>query len=159
MGKRLKLLAIMFAAMVLLTVGFMNTGAKVYDSEEKLVENYDTYSLVNSREFVKDNILSGSAGKMEGMGTIWKYNAEESTDVEITYRIKIFSGKAKLVLISPDDTLTTLAECTEDSDAKQKMTKTFHAEKGKNRIKLVGAKGTKLEYEISIDEGRIRSFS
>ena len=35
---------------------------------------------------------------------------------------------------------------------------TFSVPEGKNRIKLIGGKDTKIEYEISVDKGSIESF-
>ena len=135
----------MVAVLLAVTSGCsLNNGAKVYNDEKMIVKNYDSYNLIRSRQNVKNNCISGSAERMEGMGTIWKLNADTPTDVNISYKIKVSSGKAKLVLISPDNTVTELAECTPDSASKQKQTDTFHVDAGKNRIKLIGVKGTKI---------------
>ncbi|MDD2981324.1 MAG: hypothetical protein PHN80_15330 [Hespellia sp.] len=159
MRKIIKILS-MVAVLLAATSGCsLNTGAKVYDNEKMIVKNYDSYNLIRSKQNVKNNCISGSAECMEGMGTIWKMDADTPTDVNISYKIKVSSGKAKLVLISPDNTVTELAECTPESDSEQKKSDTFHVDEGKNRIKLIGAKETKIEFEISADKGNMRTFN
>lgn len=137
----------------------MNNGARVYDDEGLIVKSHDSYNLIRSKQSADGNTLSGSAERLEGMGTIWKYNAPEATEVNIEYGLKVSSGKAKLVLISPDDRITVLTECISDSDAEQSATEALQIEKGKNRIKLIGAKGTEIDFTVSVDKGTVSSFS
>ncbi|SHK37954.1 hypothetical protein [Hespellia stercorisuis] len=159
MRKIIKIISIVAVLLAATSGCSLNTGIKVYNDEKMIVKNYDSYNLIRSRQNVKNNCISGSAERMEGMGTIWKLNADAPTDINISYKIKVSSGKAKLVLISPDNTVTELAECTPESDFEQKESDTFHVDAGKNRIKLIGAKDTKIEFEISADKGDIRTFN
>lgn len=159
MKKKIKILAIVIAILAFASGCALNTGARIYDNEKIIVKNADSYNLINSRWQVDENCLYGSVGRMEGMGTIWKFDTSEATDVNISYRIKVSSGKAKLVLISADNRLTNLVECTAESDFEEEKTDTIQVNTGKSRIKLVGAKDTKIEIEISADKGDIRSFN
>lgn len=156
--KKVKMVAVFFIFVLMFSGCVVNFGARVYDDEKLIAKDYNTYNLIECKQSVEGNILSGSAKRLEGMGVIWKWNASEDMDVSITYQLKVLSGKAKLVLIHPDDMLDTLVEYTADSDNGQEVTDTFKAKKGKNRIKLVGAKGTKVEFKICIDKGEMISF-
>lgn len=158
MRKKINMLLVIILSVLLVAGCSLNNGARVYDNEKMIVENFNTYNLVKSKQSMSDNHLTGSAEKMEGMGTVWEFTASEDTDVNLTYQITVSAGKAKLVLISPDDSLTTLAEFIADVDMEHESTDTFKAMKGKNRIKLVGGKGTKIEYEITADKGDMKAF-
>lgn len=149
---------LLLATMVLAAGCAANTGAKVYDDKEAIAKDYNSYNLVHSKASIDGNTLTGSAELMEGMGTIWEYKAADEEDVSITYSMNVYKGKAKLVLIAPDNTLKTLIECTADSDGWQEGTADVQIREGKNRIKLIGGKGTEIVYEISADKGEIKSF-
>ena len=95
---------------------------------------------------------------MEGMGTVWRFDAEEETEVTITYMLDVSSGKAKLVLISPDDEVTTLVEYTEETSDGEEHIETFTVSAGENRIKLVAGRGTEIDYQIAADQGKMISF-
>ena len=143
----------------LLTTGcVMNSGDRVYDSEKELAGNYSSYNLTQSASSVSDNSLTGSALKMEGMGTVWRFDAEEETEVTITYMLDVSCGKAKLVLISPDDEVTTLVEYTEETSDGKEHTESFTVPAGENRIKLVAGRGTEIDYQIAADQGKMNSF-
>ncbi|MDU6264409.1 MAG: hypothetical protein E6600_07870 [Anaerocolumna aminovalerica] len=57
------------------------------------------------------------------------------------------------MLISPDETLTTLIETTKNSDAKDYAVNQIPIKKGLNRIKLVAANNAKIEFDININYG------
>lgn len=158
MGMKIKFFLVSILSAFLVSGCSLNNGVRVYDNEKMIAEAFDSYNLVKSKQSMSENYLSGSAEKLEGMGTIWKLNASEETEINLTYRITVSSGKAKLVLICPDDSLTTLAEFTAEPDKEYESTETFQAEKGKNRVKLIGGKGTKIDYEITSDKGNMKSF-
>ena len=88
---------------------------------------------------MSDNTVSGSAEKLEGMDTIWEFNTDEPTEVNISCNLTVTSGKAKLVYIDPDGTVTTIAECIAGEENEQSVSESIKAEEGENRIRLVGA--------------------
>lgn len=88
---------------------------------------------------------------MEGMDTIWDWDAEEDTTLDITYTLNVLSGKAKLVLINSKGELSIIAEC--DTEMTEPVQSILNAEKGNNRIKLVADENTKFDIDISISEG------
>lgn len=159
MKQKRTILLLLSTVLLLLSGCIMNTGALIYDNDNMIMRDYNTYDLEKSKQTVVDNCLTGSAELLEGMGGIWELDAKETTDVTITCKIKVSSGKVKLVLIAPDNTLTTLMEYKADSTGNEEASKSFQVEKGKNRIKIVGAKETAAEYKISADKGKMITFN
>lgn len=49
------------------------------------------------------------------MDTIWEYECESDTTIDISYSLSTSSGKSKIVLISPDGDLTTIVENIDNS--------------------------------------------
>ncbi len=67
--------------------------------------------------------------------------------------INVTAGKAKLVFIAPDGTLTGILEITTEEDVNEGSPVTLPIEKGTNRIKLVAADEANIEYELNIEKG------
>jgi hypothetical protein len=143
---------------VLISGCVMNTGARVYDSDRAIASSSNSYNLTDYTGNQNGNTVSGSAEKLEGMDTVWSYEAEEEKEVTLSWKLNVSSGKAKFVLINPDGELTTLVECFAGEDSEQSSSGTFEIKQGENRVKLVGAENTSLEYEFTADEGEVSSF-
>lgn len=136
----------------------MNPGKRFYDNEKEIAGQTNSYNLTNYSGSQDENTVSGSAEKMEGMDTIWNYTASDDTEVILSWKLSVSSGKAKLVLIDPDGNLSTLVECEASSDGEQEGSGTFEIKQGENRVKLVGAEKTSLEYEFTADEGDVQTL-
>ena len=136
----------------------MNTGARVYDNERALSGEANSYNLTNYSGAQSDHTVSGSAEKLEGMDTIWEFDADETEEVNISYSLTVTSGKAKLVYVSPDGIVSTLAECIAGEESEKSASDSIEARAGENRIRLVGAEGTSLEYEFTADAGEVEPF-
>lgn len=93
---------------------------------------------------------------MEGMDTIWVFDAEEDKSLEITYIINVSSGKMKLVLINPKGDVSIIAEC--DTEMSEPIQSTLNIESGNNRIKIVAGANTKFDIDISIQEGEFKEL-
>ena len=93
---------------------------------------------------------------MEGMDTIWVFDAEEDKSLDITYTINVSSGKMKLVLINPKGDVSIIAEC--DTEMSEPIQSTLNVESGNNRIKIVAGENTKFDIEISIQEGEFKEL-
>ena len=93
---------------------------------------------------------------MEGMDTIWVFDAEEDKSLDITYTINVFSGKMKLVLINPKGDVSIIAEC--DTEMSEPIQSTLNIESGNNRIKIVAGANTKFDIDISIQEGEFKEL-
>ena len=89
---------------------------------------------------------------MEGMDTIWTMDVEEETTVDIEYDITLYNGKVKVVLVSPDDELTILAECISNQDDSSNTT-SLALTQGEYRIKIVAGEDTKFDISLSISDG------
>ena len=70
MKKKIQLLAVICCTVLLIPGCVMNRGTKIYNSDEMIVKDYNSYNLVMSRQSVSENHLTGSAQTMEGMGEI-----------------------------------------------------------------------------------------
>lgn len=93
---------------------------------------------------------------MEGMDTIWVFDASEDTLLDITYTLNVTSGKIKLVLINPEGDVSIIAEC--DTEMSEPIQSTLNIESGNNRIKIVAGENTKFNVEISIQEGEFQKL-
>ena len=142
---------------LLLTGCSSNYMSSLYNNEKEIASDNNSYNLINPEQTIDSQTFSGNA-EFEGMDTIWTYEAADDMDIDMTYLLKLESGKVKLVLISPDDTTTTLIETTEKSHLKDYATSTLHIKKGNNRIKLVAGENTKLDFDISIPDGEFHEL-
>ena len=89
--------------------------------------------------------------RLEGMDTVWFWEAQETTEAEFSYEITLYSGKLKVVLIDPEGALTILAEC--DSPGEQNAQESISLEKGESRIKLVAGEDTRFDIQLEMTEG------
>ena len=136
----------------------LNTGARVYDDEKALAADYNSYNLINFSGSQSENTVSGSAERLEGVDTIWEFDAQEQAEVNIFCHLTVTSGKAKLVYVDPDGTVSTLLECSAGEDGGMSASETIEVKEGENRIRLVGAEDTGLEYEFTADKGEVEAF-
>lgn len=144
-----KALAVVFIMMLVLTGCSMGA---IYSNEKKIASDNNSYNLDVKEQKIDGNKFTGNIA-FEGMDTIWKYQAEEDSLIDITYLIKLTAGKAKLVLISPDGDVVNIVETTDKSDLMEASTISLSLKKGENRIKLVAADNAKISFEIGIEVG------
>ena len=97
-----------FLPAVLLTGCSGNPMAALYDNESAIVSDSNSYNLDGITQKIEDDTLEITVEKMEGMDTIWSFEADYEAEISMAYRISLESGNLKLVLISPDGDLTTL---------------------------------------------------
>ena len=148
--KTRKIMGMALVAMCLWTGCASDATVDVYDNDKKIASDTNTYNLINCKQTVEDRNFTASVEKMEGMDTIWRFTAAEDSTVDITYSLKVFSGKVKLVLINNE------AEC--DSEMTEPAQNMLNIESGNNRIKLVADENTKFDIEISISEGEFEKL-
>lgn len=144
-----KALAVVFIMMLVLTGCSMGS---IYSNEKKIASDNNSYNLDVKEQKIDGNKFTGNI-EFEGMDTIWKYQAEEDSLIDITYLIKLTAGKAKLVLISLDGDVVDIVENTDKSDLMEASTTSLSLKKGENRIKLVAADNAKISFEIGIEVG------
>ena len=128
-----------------------NPMVAIYDNSERIASNTNTFNLDAVDQEISDGKMSASVERMEGMDTIWSFSSEENIEVDIIYNISVYSGKLKMVFISPDGEINIIREC--DSKMEAPVQNTLNIQDGENRIKLVADKDTKFDIEVSIKEG------
>lgn len=120
-----------------------NYQKSIYENNSKIIDKSDSYSYFNQVRSNIDGTLK-SKFKFTGMDTIYNLDTKDGGTISINYNANIVSGKFKLVLINPDDEVTTIVEGT------GKGTKKISLGNGEGRLKLVG-KNAKGDIELSID--------
>lgn len=128
----------------------------IYDNDTKIASDSNSYSLTNCEQVQRDRHFTASVGKMEGMDTVWTFDAEEDTTVDITYKINVSSGKMKLVLINPEKEVTVIVEC--DSEMEEFVQETLDIKKGHNRIKIVAGENTGFDIDFTISNGGLKEL-
>lgn len=148
-------LLVMLAAVVMF---FAFPRTNLYDNDKKLAADFNTYNLVNARYNIEEQRIYGTFDTFEGMINLWEYEVSEEQELTVDYTLHVTEGKVKLVLITPDDTVTTLVERTAESESEEaEGTCTITVKAGNNRIKIVGDKGSSVEFDLSIAEGDFTS--
>lgn len=141
---------------VCLMTGCANPMVAIYDNDKKIASSTNSYNLNNCEQTTEDGHFTASVEKMEGMDTIWVFDTEEDTLLNITYTLNVTSGKMKLVLINPEGDVSIIAEC--DTEMSEPIQSTLNIESGNNRIKIVADENTKFDVEISIQEGEFQKL-
>lgn len=138
-------------ASILLAGCAMNPAVAVYDNNEKIASESNTFNLDAVEQEIKNGQMTANVERMEGMETIWSFSSEEDKKVDITYNLSVYSGKLKMALITPDGEVNVIEEC--DTEMVEPLQSTLNIQSGENRIKLVADKDTKFDMEVSIAEG------
>ncbi len=143
---------IVFASLLCLLTVFM-AGCNVdaaYDDDSLIVKQSDTYARSNSNSSTGDDGLTMTA-TMSGTETVWEYDAETAMDVKVFSILSVTEGgRAKLVLIQPDDEVIILEENTDNSVYTDYLEQTVSLKPGNCRIKIVCAESPKFELKLSV---------
>jgi outer membrane lipoprotein-sorting protein len=128
---------------------------EIYSDNIRIAQSNDSYMTTGWSGRPSGNEYSVSA-TFTGMDTIWRYDAENDIDVELAYLLSVSQGgKAKLVLITPDDEVIILSENTDNTQNAEMEYQTVSLKKGNNRIKIVGYDKSKLEFKLHIEVGTL----
>lgn len=149
--KKKKIVVGTFLTTILLAGCAINPAVAVYDNNEKIASESNTFNLDAVEQEIKDGQMTANVERMEGMEIIWSYSSEEDREVDITYNLNVYSGKLKMVLITPDGEVNVIEEC--DTEMAEPLQSALNVQSGENRIKLVAGKDTKFDMEVSISEG------
>ena len=131
---------------------------RVYNDDSKIANDSDTFGLDESDETIEEGVYKGKL-KFSGSITIWTYESNEDFELQVPYTLSVKSGKAKIVLISPDNTVNTLVENTNKSSVEGEAILTVPIKKGVNRIKLVGYKKADIDVELNIEKGTFHEIN
>ena len=170
-------------ASILSLTGCSGLGTNTYNNEKSIASNVNSYNLNNVTQTSDGGTFSAQVDNMEGMDTIWNYDAATETSTELSYDITLYSGKLKLTLISPNQEVTTLVELdsenntTNSASAAQGIssegnsavpaqdapddnfavsevdTVSLTLNPGENRIKVVTGEDTRFDINLSVSEG------
>lgn len=152
MKKKLLGISLLLLLAALLCVGCAgNNKNAIYDDEKKLADQGDSFSVDSVSQTVQDRAYTATV-TMTGANTVWRYQTEEESQIELSCLLSATHGKAKLVLIQPDGTLYTLVESTAASDDIPLNT-TLVLPKGESRLKLVAADDAQIELRLFLDVG------
>ena len=130
-----------------------NSFSGLYKDDVRLASESNTYSLVNDQQIIEGPTCTVSAERFEGMDTLWSYEAKEAETIELTYQLTVSSGKLKLILITSDNSITTITEVTQETKTSGYQTLRITLPAGENRMKLVGDSDTKFNMELSVPIG------
>ncbi len=155
---KVKNVMIVVALILGLTACASNPMADIYDNDSEIASNSNSYNLINCEQRIEEQNYNCSIEKFEGIDTVWSYDATEDVSAELSYFVSVYNGKMKLVLIAPDDSLTTIAGITPETKLEDSKNYTINLKKGKNRIKVVAGKDTKLDIELSIPMGEFEEL-
>ena len=145
--------SIIMLSMIVLISGCSNARNEIYSDDVKIAqsESYHTTMWVPKHS---DNKYSLTADTLTGLRTIWRYDAEDDEDVEMFYSLSVSNGgKAKLVLVTPDDEVIILSENTDNRTVSELESQIVSLKAGNNRIKIVGYDKVKFELKLNIEVG------
>ncbi len=152
-------LAVLTLYIILTIAGCSNNSMlSIYDNDAKIASESNSFNLDNTKQKINGQNFIGTIERIEGMDTIWTFEAEENIELDMTYLLDVISGKAKLVLISPDNSLTTLIEITNESEVTDYATNVLSIKKGLNRIKIIAGENTELNFDITIPSGDFKKI-
>lgn len=157
MNQKVRAVLPIIAVVLLLSACSSNSMASTYKDDKKIASETNTFNMGDIEQEVSENRIEAKIDMIEGMETIWSFTAEDDMGIELSGEMAVQSGKAKLVLILPDSTLTVLAEKDSATESNE-ITQTLSVKKGLNRIKIVAEKNTKVDLEISSTGGEFKKM-
>ena len=150
-----KVLALLLLLAALISIAGCNNNA-TYTDDAAIAKKTDSFSTKMWTSNTRGNEFTASA-TLTGARTIWRYNAESDIDVTFAFLLSVTGdvGKAKLVLIGPDDDVTIITENANSATYDELQYQTISLKKGSNRIKVVAQDAPKFELTLSTDIGQL----
>ncbi|MDD7795428.1 hypothetical protein [Clostridium sp. 'White wine YQ'] len=106
---------------------------KVYDNNDKIVSDEDTYYMSNSIKKSRNNNYSFKASNFSGSNTIARITFSSPREYVINYSVKIQEGKLKLIVIDKDKNIIFTSE-----NPSGNVSCKIDGVNGPYRVKLVG---------------------
>lgn len=130
----------------------------IYDDDAEIAKSDDSHKSDLSVYSPNDNELSVFARAFTGAKTLWRYTAKNDGEITISYSLSVSeSGKAKLVLITPDNEVIILSENIDNTETDEMQSQTVSLNKGNNRIKIVGYDDPVINLVLGVDVGELVS--
>ncbi len=109
----------------------------LYDDEVGIAAG-DSYFAKRSAMNVRGDELTWTA-TFSGVDTVWEYTAKQDEEAELFVSLSVSEGeKAKLVLVTPDEEVTTLVENADRTQSDELQRIPLALQRGKNQIKMAG---------------------
>lgn len=150
--KNLIVISLLSMFMFIAFIGCGDTNSSVYNNNEELASSEDRWSLSYPSQSIENGEYTGSY-ELSGCDTIWQYSSDKQIDLQVPYNLTVKNGKAKIILITPNNEVKTLVENTSESSVNGDTTFTLPIEKGLNRIKIAGYQKANIQVQLKIDEG------
>ena len=125
----------------------------IYTDEDQLGSYYSSYELSDLTQEITDGGISGVYEDLNGMVMLWNYEVPKETALDIHYKMRVTSGRAKLIMVDPEGGITTIAEISGGVTADALKAQSFSMHPGLYRLKLVGMDDADAEVEIEVEEG------
>jgi len=128
----------------------------IYDDNTVIAQTGDSSTTKGAGSTILGRDLSVTSATMTGSRTLWRYTADSDVDITFSYLLSVTEGgKAKLVLITPDNEVIVLVENTDNNTYNEMQSQTISLKKGLNRIKIVGYDAPRFELKLSFDVGKL----
>jgi len=133
--KRVRFIGLLL--IILLTVLIGGCGVKerqknIYEQNSEISQAGDSYSYSQRLGEVDEQSLNIAYERFYGTDTIWLLNAEQTGKITINYDLALASGDFKVVLVTPQDEVTVVAEGSGKGEYETQVSP------GKYRVKIVG---------------------
>ena len=156
MKKRLITLAVLAITLTGTLTGCSSD--KLYENDKVILSDANAFMISDCSEEINGQSMKASISKVKGMNEIWTYEADKDMTLDVSYLLKATKGEAKLVLITPDKTVTNIVEATSESKMDGTVPGVLELKKGHNVIKFVAKKDTAAEFEINIPVGEFKKM-
>lgn len=138
-------------------IGCGDIASNVYNNNKKLARDEETWSLDTSNQLIEKGQYEGEF-ILTGACAVWEYDSPSEFDLKVPYKLTVNKGKAKIVLITPDNEVVTLVENTDKATVSDNTNFTLPIKKGLNRIKIAGNKKADIKLEMKIDKGTFKKI-
>jgi len=123
----------------------------MYDNDSEIVAAEDVYSVSIYSFRSDDNGTKIHTGSFVGVKTLWDADVYRDCDIDIIYTLSVRKGgRAKIVLVTPEDEVIILAENTDNTVTDVLETQTVSLGIGYNSIKLVGAESPAIDLVLRV---------
>lgn len=130
-----------------------NEAVKLYDDEKRLAEKSVTLIAMHSPLSIDANKFVDKA-RLTGSFDAWEFDANKDSTVEVPYSFYVSQGMAKVILVSPDQKVTTLIEKEGNiKDHPKTGTLKLKLIKGKSMIRIVGKNEAIYGFKMAPPEG------
>lgn len=156
----MKKIVLLIITLALISGCSTSKAASVYDDETLLVESHDIRKLEDTKEEFSTHEYHTTL-KLEGSATVWTIDSKQQQKLNMEYELQVRSGKAKLILIQPDNHIVLLSE-KENVEGTVSGSSipadTVTLQTGISRIRLIGKDMAEINLRISSAQGEMKTF-